>query len=82
LFAADSGEPFKKISELRPILQVLEQGGDGHPSTSKHPSSADSLRIAFDGSACRPIDHTEILEPQGRRRKLNMRIKFLGIGAA
>lgn len=82
LFAADSGEPLKKISELRSILQVLEQGGDGHPSTSKHPSSADSLRIAFDGSACRPIDHTGILEPQGRRRKLNVRIKFLGIGAA
>jgi hypothetical protein len=79
LLATDARKPLKKISELRPILQVLEQGSDGHPSTSKHPNSADSLRIAFDSRTCGPIDHTRILEPHGRRRKLKVGIEVLGV---
>ncbi len=79
LLATDARKPLKKISELRPILQVLKQGSDGHPSTSKHPSSADSLRITFDCRTCGPIDHTRILEPQGRRRKLKVEIEVRGV---
>ncbi len=63
LFARDTGKPHQKIRQLRPILQILEQRGDGNARTAEHPCAADAAGIPLDGRTGRPIDHVTILEP-------------------
>ena len=53
----DTGKPFKKLFHGRAVLEVLEQGGDGHTRSHKHPRSAELIRVPFDCGALFPICH-------------------------
>lgn len=57
LFGRYAGKPLHELGNLRAILEVLEQRGDGYARTVEHPGSADTPRIPFDSGASRPVDH-------------------------
>lgn len=57
LFQRDAGKPLHELSNLRAVLEVLEQRGNGYARVAEHPSSADPLVVTFNSGAGRPIDH-------------------------
>jgi hypothetical protein len=57
LFARDTGKPREEIRELCPVLQILEQRGDGNARAAEYPRAAYTFGIPFDSKARRPIDH-------------------------
>ena len=57
LFQRDAGKPLHKLANLRAVLKVLKQRGNGHTRTAKYPSSADPLGLPFNSGATRPINH-------------------------
>ena len=57
LFRRDAGKPLHELGNLRAILEVFEQRGNGHARAAEHPGSAYPLGVPFDGGASRPIDH-------------------------
>ena len=57
LFQRDAGKPPHELGNLRAVLEVLEQRGNGHARAAEYPGSADPLGVPFDGWASRPIDH-------------------------
>ena len=57
LFERDARKPLHKLVDMRAILEVLEQCGNGHARAAEHPGSTDSLGVPFNGGASRPIDH-------------------------
>ena len=61
LWAGHAGEPFEKLLNGRPTLQVLEQGSDRDARAPEGPGSADSVRISLDGVAPSPIKHVQTL---------------------
>ena len=56
LFQRDAGKPLHELDNLRAVLEVLEQRGNGHAHATEYPGSADPLGLPFNGGASRPID--------------------------
>ena len=59
LLDGDAWKPLHELRDLSAILEILEQCGDRHPSTSEYPGTADAIRMTLDRRAARPIDHRE-----------------------
>ncbi len=57
LLNGDAGKPLNELRYECAVFKVLEERCDRHPSAAKHPGSTHALGIAFDGRACRPINH-------------------------
>ena len=57
LFQRDAGKPLHELANLRTVLKVLKQRGNGHARAAEHPSSADPLGVPFNSGATRPINH-------------------------
>lgn len=66
---ADAREPVDKILDLSPVLQVLEQGGNGYTGTAKHPGAANTGWITLDIRARGPVDHAVSLDPYAEADK-------------
>ncbi len=58
LLDGDSGEPLDELRYERTVFEVLEERGDRHPRTAKHPRATHAFGVAFNSWASRPIDHT------------------------
>ncbi len=56
-FQRDARKPLHELGNLRTVLKVLEQRGNGHARAAEHPSSADPLGVPFNSGATRPINH-------------------------
>jgi hypothetical protein len=65
LLASDAGEPFQKIRDRRPTLDILEKRSHRNSRSLEKPGSADLPRNSFDGGTLSPIQHDIIL---GRAR--------------
>jgi hypothetical protein len=63
LFKRDAGEPLHELGYLCAILQVLKQRGNRHTRAPEYPGTTDALRVPFNGSASRPIDHKNSTGP-------------------
>ena len=61
LIERDTGEQLHELCQWNGIFEILEESGNGHASTSKHPRAAYAVRIAFDSRASRPVDHATML---------------------
>src|SRR5207253_10181459 len=61
LIERDTREQLHELCQWNSIFEILEESGNGHASTSKHPRAAYAIRIAFDSRASRPVDHVTML---------------------
>ena len=61
LFDSNSRKPLDELCNRGAAFQVLKQRGHGHARAAKYPSAAVNASTGFNGRACGPIDHSEIL---------------------
>jgi hypothetical protein len=57
LLNGDAGKPLNELRYERAVFEVLKERCDRHPSAAEYPSPTHTLRIAFDGRACGPVNH-------------------------
>src|SRR5262249_32928858 len=59
LSAGHPGEPFEKLLDGSPLLEVLEESFDRDPCTSEGPRSADPVGISLHSVTASPIQHAQ-----------------------
>jgi hypothetical protein len=61
LLARGAREPLEKVFHGCAALDVLEQRGNGDAGSTEYSRAADTVSIAFDSEAGRPVDHALIV---------------------
>lgn len=62
LLYGDTGEPGDEVRQLRPVFEVLKEGGHWHTSAAEDPGPTSLVRVSINGWASRPIVHAVILD--------------------
>jgi hypothetical protein len=57
LFERDARKPLDDLGQRGALFEILEEGRDGHTSTSEHPRSAHALRMPLHSGTRRPVNH-------------------------
>ena len=58
--AVYAGEPFKKLFDGRAVLEIVEEGGDGHTRSQEDPRATELIRVSFYGWALLPVCHCSV----------------------
>ena len=57
LLKRNAGEPLHEEVRRRVVLEILEEGGNGHAGTAENPRAAVSLSVLLDRMAAGPVNH-------------------------